>query len=184
MVARPGAVTMRASLAFLVVVMVLLPVAQASEAVRRLPETARCNDSILVPVEVRLDNGTRSWGIDEEVPNGWKVVLPTQGGSTRDPGHVKWFRFGTQPLNGTVVYYHIVVPDFVSGNFTVKGTFQTDQQSTEAAVGGNGAITVTCDRTKPSSKDAPFYLSPWLLWPLGLVALLLVVLLARRVLRD
>ena len=144
----------------LVMALASIPACNASSATRILPDGPfLCGESYIISIAVDLDDGTRSWGIDETVPTGWQPTLPTQGGRADDSGHVKWFKFSQagDGLPDTTVRYFLYIPKWVVGDASFpaaqpEGGFNDGSGKQE--IGGDQSLSVSCASPAPMEEES------------------------------
>ncbi|MDA0524505.1 hypothetical protein [Methanococcoides alaskense] len=104
---------------------------------RDLPTSANPGDTITVLLDLTLVGADKTV-IEDNVPAGWLVSNPSDGGSIEDTNTVNWIFINSAP-GVTQLTYDVTIPgDAAVGPYTFGGEF-------DLAVAAPGLQTITCD---------------------------------------
>jgi hypothetical protein len=104
---------------------------------RELPTSANPGDTITVKLDLTLVGADKTV-IEDNVPAGWVVSNPSDGGSREDTNTVNWIFINSAP-GVTQLTYDVTIPgDAAVGTYTFGGEF-------DLAVAAPGLQSITCD---------------------------------------
>jgi hypothetical protein len=104
---------------------------------RDLPTSANPGDTITVKLDLTLVGADKTV-IEDNVPAGWVVSNPSDGGSREDTNTVNWIFINSAP-GVTQLTYDVTIPgDAAVGTYTFGGEF-------DLAVAAPGLQSITCD---------------------------------------
>jgi len=99
---------------------------------RTLQNSTGAGNVIEVNLEVFVGDANY-YIIDERIPEGW-VVSDAAGGSTKDPGHIKWVEFSN--AKDTIITYKLIAPTNQK-TYSFSGNFVLGDSEEKTIIGNN-----------------------------------------------
>ena len=124
------------SLVCLVTLSMISAAAANPTVCRELPISANPGDTITVELNMELDGADKTV-IEDNVPAGWVVSNPSDGGFIVGTDTVTWANTGAAPSDNQLTY-DVTIPGDAAGTYDFNGVF-------DLAVAAPGLQTITCD---------------------------------------
>jgi hypothetical protein len=103
---------------------------------RDLPTSANPGDTITVILDLTLVGADKTV-IEDNVPAGWVVSNPSDGGAVEDTNTVNWIFINSAPSDNQLTY-DVTIPGDAAGTYNFDGEF-------DLAVAAPGLQTIDCD---------------------------------------